>query len=287
MAIPCSVVITGASTGIGEACALRLDRRGFRVFAGVRKQADGDALLRQASDRLMPILIDVTDADSIASAVKAVASALGGEVGLTGLVNNAGIGIGGPLEFLPIPELRKQFEVNVIGLVAVTQAFLPLLRQGHGRIVNMGSIAGKCAAPFMGPYSASKFALEGLTDALRMELLPWDISVSIIEPGIVATPIWQKSLATADKVATMLPARAHELYEPALAGMGNIVSNLRKTAPNNGVPVEDVAKAVEHALTARQPRTRYLIGSAAILQVALGILPDRVRDRLIARRLLG
>lgn len=287
MAILGSVVVTGASTGIGEACALRLDRRGFRVFAGVRRQADGDALRRQASKQLTPILIDVTDADSIASAVEAVASTLGEEVGLAGLVNNAGIGIAGPLEFLPIAELRKQFEVNVIGLVAVTQAFLPLLRQGQGRIINMGSIAGKSAAPFMGPYAASKFALEGLTDSLRMELLPWDIAVSLIEPGIVATPIWQKSLATADKVATMLPARAHELYEPALAGMGNMVSNLRKTAPNNGVPAEVVAKAVEHALTARRPKTRYLVGSAALLQMVLGMLPDRMRDRLITRRLLG
>src|SRR6266568_4897165 len=232
MSTPGSVVVTGASTGIGEACALRLDRRGFRVFAGVRREVDGGALKQKASSRLTPILLDVTDASSIKSAAAAVVAALG-EEGLSGLVNNAGIAIAGPLEFLPIDELRRQFEVNVIGQIAVTQAFLPLLRKGHGRIVNMGSIAGKSALPFTGPYCASKFALEALTDSLR-----------------------------------------------------NIVSNIRKTALNNDVSADVVARVVEHALTANRPRTRYLVGTAALLRVLLGILPDRTRDRLITWRLL-
>ena len=279
-----SVVITGASTGIGEACALRLDRRGFRVFAGVRREVDGGALKQKASDRLTSIILDVTDPASIKSATAAVALALG-EQGLSGLVNNAGIAVAGPLEFLPIDELRQQFEVNVIGQVAVTQAFLPLLRNGHGRIVNMGSIAGKSALPFTGPYCASKFALEAITDSLRMELLPWNIPVSIIEPAYVTTPIWQKSLQAGERTAAMLPPRAHELYGPAIASMRNIVSNIRKTALNSDVSADIVAQAVEHALTARKPRTRYLVGSAALLRVLLGILPDRTRDHLITQQL--
>jgi NAD(P)-dependent dehydrogenase (short-subunit alcohol dehydrogenase family) len=286
MATTGSVVVTGASSGIGEACALRLDRLGFQVFAGVRREVDGGALKQKASDRLTPILLDVTDAASIKSAADTL-TALLGETGLTGLVNNAGIAVAGPLEFLPIDELRRQFEVNVIGQIAVTQAFLPLLRRGHGRVVNMGSIAGKSALPFIGPYSASKFAMEALTDSLRMELLPWNIPVSIIEPASVATPIWQKSLQAGEKVAAILPPQAHELYGHAIVSMSKMVSNIRKTAPNNGVSTDVVARAVEHALTAKKPRTRYLVGTAALLRLLLGILPDRARDRLITWRLLG
>ena len=286
MSIIGSIVVTGASTGIGEACALHLDGRGFRVFAGVRREVDGGALKQKASDRLTPVILDVTDAASIKSAADTVAASIG-EAGLSGLVNNAGIAVAGPLEFLPIDELRRQFEVNVIGQIAVTQAFLPLLRKGHGRIINMGSIAGKSALPFTGPYCASKFALEALTDSLRMELLPWNIPVSIIEPAYVTTPIWQKSLREGERVTAMLPPRAHELYGHAIASMGNIVFNIRKTALNNDVPADVVARAVEHALTAKKPRTRYLVGSAALLRVVLGMLPDRTRDRLITRRLLS
>src|SRR5439155_3574156 len=146
-----SIVITGASTGIGRACALRLDRMGFRVFAGVRKTEDGEALKQQASERLTPVVIDVTDVASIARAAEMVAAEVG-EAGLAGLVNDAGIAVAGPLEFIPIEELRKQLEVNVIGQIAVTQVFLPLLRKGHGRIVNMGSISGRLAVPLLGPY---------------------------------------------------------------------------------------------------------------------------------------
>src|SRR5438552_5007347 len=154
-----NIVITGASTGIGEACALRLDELGYRVFAGVRKPADGEALQKKASDRLSRVILDVTNEESIAAAVRMV-----GDVPLAGLVNNAGIVVAGPVEMIPIAMWRKQFEVNVIGQVAVTQAFLPMLRAGRGRIVNMGSVAGRSAIPYSGPYCSSKFALEGLTD---------------------------------------------------------------------------------------------------------------------------
>ncbi len=273
-----SVVITGASTGIGEACALRLDKMGFRVFAGVRKEADGNSLKQQSSDRLTPVMIDVTDAALIDSAVATVSAAVG-DAGLAGLVNNAGVGIGGPLEFLPIAQIRKVLEVNVIGQIAVTQAFLPLLRKRRGRIVNMGSITGRSSSPIIGPYSASKFAMEAITDALRVELRPWGISVSIIEPGDVATPIWDKSLAATDEVLRNLPQRAQDLYGPALTTMREVAVN----APKIGISPDIVARAVAHALTAKKPKTRYLVGRDAKFRVLLEFLPDRVRDWLIAR----
>ncbi|HXV42308.1 MAG TPA: SDR family oxidoreductase [Anaerolineae bacterium] len=276
---PKAVLITGASTGIGMACALHLDRLGWRVFAGVRRPADGEALQQQASEQLTPLLLDVTEATSIAATTDTLAAAVG-ETGLAGLVNNAGIALGGPLEFLPVAELRRQFEVNVIGQVAVTQAFLPLLRQGRGRVVNMGSISGRVAMPFLGPYAASKFALEALTDSLRVELRPWGIQVSIIEPGPIATPIWEKSLALADALTRNLPPGGHELYGTAIALARQRVAHSSQA----GIPPAAVARAVAHALTARRPKTRYLIGRGLWLAVLLAkFAPDRLRDWLITR----
>ena len=164
---PPAVVITGASTGIGKACALELDRRGFRVFAGVRSESAAQELQAQASARLTPVRIDVTDAASIAAAAETIARSVG-DAGLAGLVNNAGIAVSGPLEIVPIDALRRQLEVNVIGPVAVTRSLLPLLRKARGRVVNMSSISGGVAAPYLGPYSASKFAMEAITDTLRL-----------------------------------------------------------------------------------------------------------------------
>ena len=275
-----AVVITGASTGIGEACALHLDKMGLRVFAGVRKHADGEALKRKASERLTPVPLDVTDPAAIASAAAAVATALDHD-GLTGLINNAGIALAGPLEFLPIDEIRKEFEINVFGLLAVTQAFLPLLRKGRGRIINVGSIAGRSAMPFVGAYGSSKFAVEGLTDALRVELLPWSIAVSIVEPGGIATPIWEKSRAKAADLARTLPPQARELYGWAFDAMRKVAADSAKRAS----PVELVVKAVAHALTAKRPKTRYLVGRDARIRAGLQRLPDRLRDRIIVRRL--
>src|SRR5271169_5091661 len=163
------VVVTGTSTGIGRAAAIHLDKIGFRVFAGVRRIQDGESLKVESTERITPVLMNVTDEATLVAAVGQVAKAVGDE-GLSGLVNNAGIAVGGPLEFLPISEIRKQFEVNVLGQIAVIQSFLPLLRKTNSRIVNVGSIAGRMAVPFIGPYSASKFALEAITDSLRIEL---------------------------------------------------------------------------------------------------------------------
>jgi len=270
------VVVTGASSGIGEACALRLDQLGFHVFAGVRKQADGDALKSKASERLTPILLDVTSVPSIARAARSV-----GDGPLAGLVNNAGIVVAGPLELVPIELWRKQFEVNVIGQVAVTQAFLPMLRAGRGRIVNMGSVAGRSALPYSGPYCSSKYALEGITDSLRMELQPWGISVSIVEPGAIKTPIWDKSLADANESLGGAPPQLLELYRTALARIKKGADLAGKSA----IPAEEVVKAVEHALTAPKPKTRYVVGSDAKLRMRLNLLPDRTKDSLILKKL--
>ena len=274
-----SVVITGSSTGIGAACALELDRRGFHVFAGVRSDDDGQRLRDQASERLTPIMIDVTDEAMIASAAEAVTEAVG-EAGLAGLVNNAGIVVPGPLEIIPLDKLRLQFEINVIGQIAVTRAFLPLLRTAKGRILNMSSISGRVAAPFVGPYSASKFALEALSDALRGELRHWGIDVSVIEPGNVDTPIWEKSAAAADTASAELPAEALELYQDDLDALRAMARRSAATA----MPVERVVRAVVHALTARRPKTRYMVGGKAKLAAwAVKRIPSRIFDRFVWR----
>ena len=272
-----AVVVTGASTGIGAAVALDCADRGMTVFAGVRDPQAGEALAAKGGPSLIPITLDVTDESSIARSLEVVQRVVG-EGGLGGLVNNAGIAVGSPLEVISLALLRKQLEVNVVGQIAVTKAFLPLLRRGHGRIVNMGSIAGRSTIPLLGPYSASKFALEALTDALRMELQPWGIEVSIIEPGAIATPIWEKS----DKAARELEASAGE---EAKALYGEAVFRIRETiarAARLAIPPGAVVEAVHHALTASRPHTRYLVGTDAKLRAwMVKWLPDRVQDRLV------
>ena len=226
-------------------------------------------------------MLDVTDEAQIAAAKEAVGATVG-EAGLDGLVNNAGVGIGGPLEFLTPQDLRQQLEVNVVGQIAVTQAFLSQIRKAHGRVVNIGSIAGRMSAPFMGPYSASKFAMEALTDALRQELRPWGIHVAIIEPGSIATPIWEKTRAMADEMEKNLPEEAMRLYGEAISALRQAVSKFEEA----GIPPDEVAKFVQHALTAKRPKTRYVVGRDAQIQRVLAkVVPDRVRDGLVARQL--
>lgn len=274
-----SVLITGASTGIGEACALSLDRRGWRVFAAVRREEDGRRLQARASERLHPVLLDVTDGPGIAAAVREVASAVGPE-GLQGLVNNAGIAVGGPLEFITLEQFRWQFEVNVFGLLQVTQLFLPLIRTGHGRIVNIGSIAGRVASPMVGPYCASKHAVEALTDALRLELAPWDLHVSVVEPGVVATPIWDKGIREMDAELGRKPAEGLERYDLLIRAFRRLLGG----ASQRGVSPDVVARRVEHALTSRRPRHRYLVGKDARLRLmAQTILPRRWMDAVVQR----
>lgn len=277
-----SVLITGASTGIGKACALDLDELGFRVFAGVRKPADGEGLQLHSSDWLTPVLIDVTKPETINQTVAIIESSVG-ESGLFGLINNAGILVPGPLECIPIDEIRRQYEVNVFGVIATTQAMLPLLRAAEGRIVNIGSISGKAAPPYLGAYSSTKFALESITDVWRMELWRWKINVSIIEPDSVATPIWGKLLEDAAQLGKRLPESVRVLYEQDLTSMAEASQQMDKS----GMSVDRVVKAVRHALTARRPQTRYPVGfrtEAAFW--AARHLPDRMRDWFM-RRAMG
>ena len=274
-----AVVVTGASTGIGAACALHLDRSGFLVFAGVRKLQDGTELQQRGSSRLTPLPLDVTNSESIQEAQVIVAEHVK-EAGLFGLINNAGIAVVGPLEAVPISELRRQLEVNVIGQVAVTQVFLPLIRQARGRIVNMGSIAGRAALPLMGPYAASKYALEAITDALRLEVQQWGIRVTIVEPGAIATPIWEKSGKEASDLEAATPVELRSLYAAVIAAVRKIVQQ----AAERAIPSDVVAKVVEEALTASRPKTRYLVGTdAKIRALMVKLLPDRISDRLLIR----
>lgn len=273
------VVITGASTGIGRACALHLDQLGWRVFAGVRKAADGEALRAEASGRLVPLMIDVTDARSIERAREEVAAGTG-QGGLWGLVNNAGVSVPAPLELVPLQEFREQLEVNVTGQLAVTQAFLPMLRSSGGRIVFMGSVLGRVSVPLLGAYCVSKYALEAMVDALRVELLPWNIDVAIVEPGSVASRIWEKGHAAADVFEARLDARGHELYGRAFRALRDST----KESEARGLPPVEVAKVVAHALSAKRPKTRYVVGTDARIQIFLSaILSDRLWDRFLGR----
>src|SRR4051794_20476417 len=277
------VVVTGTSSGIGQACALDLDRRGFRVFAGVRREEDAATLKREGSDRLTPLILDVSDAVAIERARDEVDRALGGEP-LAGLVNNAGVGVGGLLEALAIEDFRRQLEINTVAPIAVAQAFLPRLRAARGRIVNIGSIGGRVSQPFLGPYSASKFAVEALSDCLRRELLPWGIHVAVIEPGNVKTRIWEKGQSQLDEFRRTATAEHQRLYERNLVAMEKLI----RMADRNGASPQKVADAVAHALTSKRPRARYLVGVDARVQVALDrALPTRAIDRLAARVVRG
>ena len=271
------VVITGASTGIGAASAILIAEKGFRVFAGVRREADGEALKARASGNLTPLSIDITDEASISEAVDAVAKSVG-ERGLAGLVNNAGIVKPGPLELQPIADFRRQLEVNLIGQVAVTQAFLPLIRRGRGRIVNVGSIGGRLVLPLHGAYSASKFGMEAVSDALRLELRQWRIPVSLIDPGATNTAIFGKTLAEIDEMEEMLGERGHAEYHSQIAAVRRLVE---KTAAG-AAPVGDLAETVATALTAKKPKSRYLAGHGAKAAAVLArAATDGVKDRAV------
>lgn len=274
-----SVLITGASTGIGRATALHLDSKGWRVFAGVRKEDDAASLREAGSERLTPLMLDVTDAAQIAAAAERIGEEVG-EAGLDGLVNNAGIAVPGPLETLPVDDFKRQIEVNLTAHVAVTQAMLPSIRRARGRIVFITSIGGLMAFPMFGAYHAAKFGLEAVGDVFRQELRPWGIKVVVIEPGSIATPIWERGLEEVDT----LSARAGEdhvgLYGKAIEAYREVA---RKTGAR-GIPPERVAAKIEHALSARRPRTRYLVGADARGQAFLvRLLPDRLVDWVVAR----
>lgn len=273
-----AVLVTGASSGIGEATALRLDRRGWQVFAGVRRPTDGERLQQQGGELLQPLLLDVTDEAMIASAVDTIRHAIGNR-GLA-VVNNAGVAVGGPVEYLPLDEWRHQLAVNVVGQIAVTRAVLPLIRSGGGRIVFMGSVSGRVASPLLGPYSASKFALVGIAETLRHELHPWGIKVILIEPGAIKTPIWEKGRRRLADADTLLPPAALQIYGQQLEAMHKAIDHQDRV----GIPPDRVAAAVERALTADRPRARYLVGTDAVVGGLISrLLPDSPKDRLLRR----
>lgn len=259
------VLVTGASTGIGRATAELLRDRGWEVFASVRHPG-------QAPQGTFEVVFDVTDTVGIRHAAARIDE-------LDALVDNAGIAIAAPLEFLPPEELTRQLDVNVVGQLRVLQAFLPALRRSRGRVVLMGSIAGRSALPFLGAYAMSKFALEAMADALRIEVAPFGMHVAIVEPGTIATPIWTK------------PQRAVEEFPPEAAELyGARVQKFRSLAAEraeHAVPALDVAKAVEHALTSAKPKTRYVVGPDAKRRARVDRLPDRLRDRVLTRFLFG
>lgn len=275
-----TALITGCSSGIGRASALRLDRDGWRIFAGVRKSEDAESLAAEGSDRLEPLILDISDSASIDLAADRIGADCPG--GLDGLVNNAGVAYSGPLEFIPLEDFRRQLEVNLVGHLAMTQGMLASLRTARGRIVNVTSIGGLVATPFFGPYVASKFALEALSDCLRVELRPWGIKTIAIEPGSVATEIWEGGAKLSAEMQERFSPEATKLYGRAMEATAKGAADTGA----RGIPVEDAAAAIERALTARNPRARYLVGrDAKLMAGSARLLPAKVYDRLVARTL--
>lgn len=274
-----SALVTGASTGIGRATALRLDASGWKVFAGVRREEDADSLRAEASERLAPVFVDVTDADQVAAAAERIEAE--SEGGLDGLVNNAGVAIPGPLETVPLEDFRRQLEVNLVAYVAVTQAMLPQIRLAEGRVVFISSIGGRIAFPFGGPYHASKFGTEAIGDVFRQELRPWGLKVSIIEPGSIDTPIWERGQRTAEEIGAKSP-KTNLLYGAAIEKFRKVIEDTAE----RGIPPEKVAKAISHALESPRPKSRYLVGLDAKVQARLKpLIPTSVFDRIVARQL--
>jgi NAD(P)-dependent dehydrogenase (short-subunit alcohol dehydrogenase family) len=277
-----AVLVTGSSTGIGKACALYLASRGHTVFAGVRKESDGAALVQASSGALTPVILEVTDEASIQAAAKTIGESID-DRGLNGLVNNAGVAYGGPLEYLPIESWRMQLEVNVIGQVAVTQAMLPMIRRAVGRIVFIGSIGGRLGTAMMGPYNASKFALEGIAESFRHEMRPWGIKVVLVEPGSIKSEIWNKGRSQADGLERDLPQEALTRYASFVEGVRQLIDKQDRAAID---PVR-VAKVIERALFSPRPRPRYLVGVDAKVGAALArFLPDQTKDA-VQRSLTG
>jgi NAD(P)-dependent dehydrogenase (short-subunit alcohol dehydrogenase family) len=270
-----AVLLTGASRGIGRATALRLARAGWTVYATVRSAADGEDLAAEAASAAVhPLQLEVTSDEQIAALDEALPERL------DAIVNNAGIVVSGPLETLSAADLREQFDVNVVGAVALTNLVLPRLRASRGRIVFVSSLSGVISTPMTGAYNASKFALEAIADAWRLELRPWGIKVILVEPAMTDTDLWRKAPETLEAEAAEMSAEHRELYAGHLDGMRKTVPRMQKMAK----PVDTVAAAIEKALTAARPRARYPVGTDVRVQAALsGVTPDRVKDAAFAR----
>ncbi len=276
-----SVVVTGVSTGIGWGAVKVLTGKGFHVFGSVRKPADAERLQAEFGQAFTPLIFDVTDTAGVQAGARQVEQALAGAP-LAGLVNNAGIAVAGPLLYLPVDEWRQQLEVNLTGVVIATQAFAPLLGAGGaspakspGRIVNISSVGGRNANPFMAPYCTTKFGLEGLSESLRRELLPFGVDVVVVAPGAVATPIWDK----ADQ--TDVSHYAGTIYAPALERLRQYMLSIGKS----GLAPETIGQAIHTALTAARPKVRYVVSPSPFQVLMTEILPKRTLDRITGKRL--
>ncbi|KOG33811.1 MULTISPECIES: SDR family NAD(P)-dependent oxidoreductase [Streptomyces] len=274
-----AVVITGASSGLGEACALHLSRVGFHVFAGIRRSEDGERLRAAATARLTPVVIDVTSEKSVEAAVRDITEVVG-DAGLWGLVNNAGIAVTAPLECVPSELMRRQLDINVTGQLLVIQGFLPLLRVGAGRIINVTSGLGNIALPYLGAYAAAQFAKEALSDALRRELAPQRIPVTVVQPGAVLTPLWGKMSDAGKWALESAPESVQKLYRgtfPRFMETNENSARASRTTP------DDVAEVVFRALVTERPRPRYGVGREATgSRVLARLLSDRAIDRILA-----
>jgi NAD(P)-dependent dehydrogenase (short-subunit alcohol dehydrogenase family) len=272
-----TVLVTGASRGIGRAIAEHLARHDWNVVAGVRTADDAAAVAAVHPQRITPVILDVTNDDHIAGLDASLPARL------DAVVNNAGIGVGGPLEAVTTADWRNQLNVNVIGQLAVTRAVLPRLRQSRGRVVFISSVNGQVSMPMFGPYSASKFALEAAADALRMELRPWGIAVVVVEPAQTDTDMWRTADAMVAETEAALTPELRTLYARHIAGMKKLIPISQRMA----VPTDKVSAVVEHALVTRRPRARYAVGIGPRIQLALlPKLPSMIRDRLL-RRVVG
>jgi NAD(P)-dependent dehydrogenase (short-subunit alcohol dehydrogenase family) len=271
------IVITGTSSGIGKACALYLDKIGYKVYAGVRNRIDGDKLKKEASGDLEPILLDVTDSLSIRTATDLIEREA--EEGVFGLINNAGIGRGGALEVTPVKEIQKLMNINVIGLMAVTQAFIPLIRKQNGRIINIGSTSSLLAFPGASAYSASKFAVRAISDSLRLELKPFGVSVILIAPGAIESKIWDKGKAYKEEMRKLVKPQIAELYAPLRRFGDRLNEQIKK------IPALEVAKVVANSLSKNKPKSFYIVGSDAKIAAKAARLPKSILDWMILKRI--
>ncbi|KAA3612012.1 MAG: SDR family oxidoreductase [Calditrichaeota bacterium] len=272
-----SILITGASTGIGKTCALHLDELGFKVYAGVRKQADADNLKNEASGNLEAVILDVTNSQSIKDTANYIWEETGGN--LYGLVNNAGIGRGGALEVTPMEEIRKLMDVNLFGLLEVTQSFIPMLRKSMGRIINIGSTSSYLAVPGAAAYSASKFAVKAVTDSLRLELIPFGIKVILVSPGAVESAIWEKGTKYKEEMRKSVNPEIADLYAPLRKFGDRLNEKVKK------IPAMEVAKVVHDAFNNQKPKPYYIVGSDAKGAAKAAKLPKRILDWILLKRI--
>jgi len=270
-----SILITGASTGIGRACALHLDKQGFKIYAGVRNLDDFDHLLQAGSENMQPVILDVCKEKDVEEALKIISN----DNSLFGLINNAGIGISGLIEATPVAELKRIFEVNFIGLHRVTQAFLPMIRKSKGRIINIGSSSSFMSGPALGPYSASKFALRSYNDALRIEMKTFGVSVSLVAPGPIESAIWEKAIKYKEEIRKKISPELLKEYDLFVKAGDNLFNQIKP------IPAIHVVNAVHHALTAKKPKYVYLVGKNAIMARIFSNFPKKWSDSLFLDRI--